>query len=169
MNQQLETNGSKADLAARFAGLPAAKRALLNRWLEQQAGNGRKATIARRPDARSANASFSQQRIWFIDQLGVARTSLHRPTLIQFNGRLDVDALHRALQEIVLRHESLRTIFLAVDGVLRQSVHPDVKLPWEVIDCLQVHEPERAEFLDGALRSRSSWATKVLWVQASRI
>ena len=155
MTQQLETNESKADLAARFAGLPAAKRALLNRWLEQQAGDGRKATIPKRSDPRSANASFSQQRIWFIDQLGVAKTSIHRPTLIRFSGTLDVDILRRVLQEIVRRHESLRTTFVAVDGVLRQTVHSEVRLPWDVVDCSQASESERGAFLDEELRTRA--------------
>jgi amino acid adenylation domain-containing protein len=155
MNEQLETNGSKADLAARFAGLPAAKRALLNRWLGQQAGNGRKTTIPKQSDSSSAIASFSQQRIWFVDQLGVAKTSIHRPTLIRFCGSLDVDALHRVLQEIVRRHESLRAVFTAVDGELRQAVYAEVKLPWEVVDCSQLPEAEHAEFLNKQLRDRA--------------
>jgi amino acid adenylation domain-containing protein len=155
MNEQLETNGSKADLAARFAGLPAAKRALLNRWLDQQAGNGRKAKIPKRSDSDSAIASFSQQRIWFIDQLGVAKTSIHRPTLIRFSGALDVDVLRRVLQEIVRRHESLRTVFTAVDGELWQTVHKEVKLPWDVVDCLKMPESERAEFLNKQFRDRA--------------
>jgi amino acid adenylation domain-containing protein len=155
MNEQLETNGSKADLAARFAGLPAAKRALLNRWLDQQAGNARKASIARRTDPGSAIASFSQQRIWFIDQLGVAKTSIHRPTLIRFSGALDIDVLHRVLQEIVRRHESLRTVFTAVEGELRQTVCAEVKLPWDVVDCVQLSEAERADFLNTHLRNRA--------------
>jgi amino acid adenylation domain-containing protein len=155
MNEQLETNGSKTDLAARFAGLPAAKRALLNRWLDQQAGNGRKATIPRRTDTDSAIASFSQQRIWFIDQLGVAKTSIHRPTLIRFSGVLDVEALHRVLQEIVRRHESLRTAFKAVDGELRQIVCTKEDLPWDVVDCLKLPEGESEKFLEEQLRDRA--------------
>jgi amino acid adenylation domain-containing protein len=155
MNEQLETNGSKADLAARFAGLPAAKRALLNRWLDQQAGNGRKATIPRRTDPGLAIASFSQQRIWFIDQLGVAKTSIHRPTLIKFSGALDIAALQRVLQEIVRRHESLRTVFTAVNGGLRQIVHTDTRLPWDFIDCSQQSESERTKLLDEQLRNRA--------------
>src|SRR5215216_6539752 len=131
MIQPPQTKRTKADLAARFAGLPTSKRALLNRWLEQQAGTGRMTSIPKRSDPHSAIASFSQQRIWFIDQLGVAKASIHRPTLIRFSGTLDGDALRCALQEIVRRHEALRTTFVTVDGTLRQAVHSDVVLPWE--------------------------------------
>jgi hypothetical protein len=60
--------------------------------------------------------SFAQQRLWFLDQLEPGSDFYNIPTNIRLSGPLNVEALKRTLSEIVRRHESLRTTFLAVDG-----------------------------------------------------
>ncbi|MBI4662223.1 MAG: amino acid adenylation domain-containing protein [Verrucomicrobia bacterium] len=57
--------------------------------------------------------SYAQQRLWFLDQLEPDRCLYNLPLALRLLGPLDVRALRQALQEIVNRHESLRTSFAA--------------------------------------------------------
>ncbi|WP_431934537.1 non-ribosomal peptide synthetase, partial [Nonomuraea jabiensis] len=54
------------------------------------------------------------------------------PLTLRLKGRLDLDALHRALTDLADRHESLRTVFVPVDGRPRQVVRAEAVVPWQV-------------------------------------
>ncbi len=71
-----------------------------------------------------AALSFAQQRLWFLEQLGSAGRAYHMPTRLRLRGELDRDALVRALDRIVERHEALRTTFHSVDGQPVQRIAP---------------------------------------------
>ncbi len=65
--------------------------------------------------------SLAQQRLWFLDQLDhAASVAYHMPAALHLRGSLDRNALQRALDRIVARHESLRTTFERRDGEVRQ-------------------------------------------------
>ncbi|HSU17581.1 non-ribosomal peptide synthetase [Longimicrobium sp.] len=66
--------------------------------------------------------SFAQQRLWFLERLGGVDTAYHIPRRLRLRGELDRDALVRALDRIVARHEALRTTFRTVDGEPAQHV-----------------------------------------------
>ncbi|HEU4882195.1 MAG TPA: amino acid adenylation domain-containing protein [Longimicrobium sp.] len=68
--------------------------------------------------------SFAQQRLWFLDHLDGAGTAYHIPTTLRLQGELDREALVRALDRIVARHEALRTVFPASDGEPAQRIVP---------------------------------------------
>jgi amino acid adenylation domain-containing protein len=68
--------------------------------------------------------SFAQRRLWFLEQLGRAGAGYHVPTRLRLRGELDREALGRALERIVARHEALRTTFRAVGGVPVQRITP---------------------------------------------
>ncbi len=55
--------------------------------------------------------SYAQERLWFIDQLEPNSAAYNMPGALRIEGRLDVGALERAINEIIRRHESLRTVF----------------------------------------------------------
>ncbi|UFH41822.1 non-ribosomal peptide synthase/polyketide synthase [Flavobacterium cupriresistens] len=67
--------------------------------------------------------SFSQERLWFLDQLQ-GSTEYHIPTVLRLEGVVDVSILEKTLHSIVSRHEVLRTILLSEDGVGYQQVIP---------------------------------------------
>ncbi|WP_434085294.1 amino acid adenylation domain-containing protein [Mycolicibacterium goodii] len=81
--------------------------------------------------------SFAQNRLWFIDQLHGPSAAFNMPVALRLHGCLDVDALAAALADVVARHESLRTLITAPDGVPHQQVVPadDAEFGWEVIDA----------------------------------
>ncbi|HET9366280.1 MAG TPA: amino acid adenylation domain-containing protein, partial [Candidatus Angelobacter sp.] len=60
--------------------------------------------------------SFAQQRLWFLAQIKDASGAYHIPMGLHLKGELDVGALRRALDWIVVRHEALRTTFVSIDG-----------------------------------------------------
>ncbi|ARU63647.1 hypothetical protein CBW65_23480 [Tumebacillus avium] len=89
-------------------------------------------------------ASFAQRRLWFLDQLSPGNAAYHMPFALHVKGALDAEALHRALQEIVRRHETLRTTFRETDGQPVQIVREAVEWPLIVQDLQQLPEAEQA-------------------------
>ncbi len=98
------------------------------------------------PASRDAQLplSFSQQRMWLLDQLEPGSPTYHISHALRLSGTLEVEALKRSLKEIVSRHEALRTTFAAVDGEPVQVISPamDTKLPVEDLSGLPQAERE---------------------------
>ncbi|HEX6747843.1 MAG TPA: amino acid adenylation domain-containing protein [Longimicrobium sp.] len=98
------------------------------------------------PAAREGDlpVTFAQERLWFVDALDPGSPVYAIPFTYRITGRLDEDALRRALAELVRRHEPLRTTLPAVDGVPVQRIAPppaDFDLP--VADLRHLPESER--------------------------
>ncbi len=81
--------------------------------------------------------SFSQNRLWFLDQLQGASATYNMPVGLRMQGTLNADALGLALADVVRRHETLRTIFVANDGIPQQVVLPPERADfgWDVVDA----------------------------------
>ncbi|WP_420811521.1 amino acid adenylation domain-containing protein [Myxococcus stipitatus] len=73
--------------------------------------------------------SFAQQRLWFLDQLLPGSATYNMPTFVRLDGSLDIAALQRGFDELVRRHESLRTTFIELDGQPFQQIAPEGQLP----------------------------------------
>lgn len=87
--------------------------------------------------------SFSQERVWFLQQLDPTNMAYNAQAMLRLTGRLDVTALERSLSEIIKRHEIFRTTFPAVNGRPIQHIHQaqPVKIP--LIDLQAKPEQER--------------------------
>ena len=78
--------------------------------------------------------SFAQQRLWFLDQLASGNSSYNIPLRIRLQGVIDKKALQMSLQEIIQRHEVLRTTFFAIGDDVVQVIAPVLVLNLPVID-----------------------------------
>ncbi|MFY0571228.1 non-ribosomal peptide synthase/polyketide synthase [Archangium lansingense] len=87
--------------------------------------------------------SFAQQRLYFLEQLAPGGASYHVPLVVRLGGRLDVELFRAAFQEVVRRHESLRTTFAQVDGQPIQVIAPEQELPLPVKDLAHLPPEER--------------------------
>ncbi|MFL6286496.1 MAG: amino acid adenylation domain-containing protein, partial [Pyrinomonadaceae bacterium] len=139
---------STGEAKAKRAGMNAKRRALLGAMLGAEGaggGAGAGAIKRREGDGGACALSFAQQRLWFLNQLEQESAFYNVPTAVALSGPLDVSALERSLQEIVRRHEVLRTSFQVLDGQPAQTVAPldelDFTLP--VIDLTHLHVDER--------------------------
>ena len=87
--------------------------------------------------------SFAQQRLWFLDQLEPGSAVYNIPNGMRLAGVLDVSALEKSLQEIVNRHEALRTTVSTVDGKPVQVIAAALKLTLAVVDLSETAAAER--------------------------
>ncbi|QGM46682.1 non-ribosomal peptide synthetase [Methylocystis heyeri] len=136
---------SKLDIAAMDARskLSAAKLDLLRMRLSGRgAENAVGARIAHRPAGENP-VSFGQERILFQLLLEPDATLFHIPLLVKFDGALDRGALEAGLNEMIRRHEVLRSSYAQWSGVWRQSIAPQAELAFARIDLRHLSEPER--------------------------
>jgi amino acid adenylation domain-containing protein len=87
--------------------------------------------------------SFAQQRLWFIDQLEPGGSVYNFPAAVRLKGPLNMAALKQSLDEIVKRHEALRTTFAIVDGRPVQVIAPHLTLALPIVDLRGLPEFER--------------------------
>ena len=85
-------------------------------------------------------ASFAQQRLWFLEQLDGAGPVWNTRLPVRLQGRLDVAALQAAVDDVVARHESLRTTFGLRDGEVVQSVRSTLTVPVERVRPAELAE-----------------------------
>ena len=88
---------------------------------------------ARSADEAGLRLSFAQQRLWFLEQLTPGGSAYNVATVVRLRGRLDVRALERSINEIVARHEVLRTTFKLVAGEPVQVVQAELRITLPVV------------------------------------
>ncbi|HEX8695423.1 MAG TPA: non-ribosomal peptide synthase/polyketide synthase, partial [Longimicrobium sp.] len=88
--------------------------------------------------------SFAQQRLWFIDRLEPGSAAYNLPVALRLRGDLDPAGLRWALEEVMRRHEVLRTTFgTGADGEPVQVVHAPAPVTLPVVDLTGLDEAER--------------------------
>ncbi|MBG1241151.1 non-ribosomal peptide synthetase [Nostoc sp. NZL] len=87
--------------------------------------------------------SFSQERIYFVQQLAPDNSAYQFQATMEIKGSLDVQVLERCLGEIVKRHEIFRTTYQEVNGRLYQVINPHERVSFEVIDLRAIPGYER--------------------------
>jgi amino acid adenylation domain-containing protein/non-ribosomal peptide synthase protein (TIGR01720 family) len=121
----------------RRLALSETKRELLRARLQ---GRGRAtndlapARIPKRPPGSPAVLSFAQQRLWFLDQLVPGSPFYTESSGLRIQAAIIVPAFRRALNEIVRRHEVLRTVFPLIDGEPTAAVQEELEIQLPVLD-----------------------------------
>ncbi|MBC3840215.1 AMP-binding protein [Streptacidiphilus sp. 4-A2] len=93
--------------------------------------------------ARTAPVSIAQRRLWFLDHFTGGNSAYNLVLALRLSGVLDTGALHRSLQQLVDRHESLRTTFRVADGEPYQHIAAAMELALPVTDLSGTPGPER--------------------------
>ncbi|MFA4082267.1 amino acid adenylation domain-containing protein [Mycobacteroides salmoniphilum] len=116
---------------------------------------------AARPDV--IPLSFSQRRLWFLDQLHGASPVYNMAVALRLSGQLDQDALGAALSDVVSRHESLRTVFRDEEGVPYQLVlaAESAEFGWEVVDATAWSPAQLDEAIGVAARHTFDLAAEI--------
>jgi amino acid adenylation domain-containing protein len=107
----------------------------LARLLERRDPAGRPTLPDLQPAPRTGSGplSLQQEQVWFLTRLAPESVAYHAQTTIRLTGRLDAGVLRRSLDELVRRHEILRTTFEERDGRPRQVVHPPSPAHLEIV------------------------------------
>ena len=128
---------------SQVANLSPAKRALLELRLKKRAEALFTPRIPRRSAAATAPLTFAQQRLWFLNQLEPESPAYNESNAVRLCGSLDRDAFKRALNQIVLRHEVLRTAIVNVEGYPWQVITNNRNVDLPVIDLQAVPTTDR--------------------------
>ena len=130
-----EPRAENPDLTGRLSGLSPEKLALLERMMQARQSSARNiAAIPRRTPGPTAPLSFAQQRIWFLDRLAPGNPYYNECAPWRLSFELDPEAIQAAVNEIVRRHETLRTSFQEWDGEPVQVISPHLEVELTQID-----------------------------------
>ena len=124
--------------------LQAAKRELLAKLLRKEGiEHHDPETIYPRQSSDKIPLSFAQQRLWFLDQLDSGKSVYNICRAYRLNGPLDVDVLTQSVNEIIRRHEILRTVFPTVDDQPVQFIIPNLTLTIPILDLREFSADEQ--------------------------
>lgn len=98
------------------------------------------ASLPRIPRSADLPLSFAQELLWYLEKLGDGSAAYNIPVALWLDGALDVEALRRALEAIVGRHEVLRTTFAVRGRQPMQCIQPPPALDLPIVDLS--HMPE---------------------------
>src|ERR1043166_8718404 len=134
------------DITKRVAALSPAKLAILELLSRGKELPGGTAPIKRREGTRhEAPLSFAQERLWVLDQWEPGSAFYNVPSSYRLGGEVNVTALERSLNEIVRRHEALRTRFQVVGGQPLQIIESPREQRLEVRDLGELGAGAEAE------------------------
>ena len=107
------------------------------------------------PRNQSLPLSFAQQRLWFLDQLQPNSPAYNVPLAFRLNGKLNSTAFQRSLDQIVARHESLRTCFPMERGKPVQLIKESAEAILETTDITHLNSSERAAQSQALIREEA--------------
>src|SRR5579872_3589898 len=129
---------------ARINTLSEKRRALFELLVnEGKRKNSERAPIPKRQRAGCGELSYAQARLWFLNQLQPENAFYNCPLALRLRGRVEVWALERGVEEIVRRHEVLRTRIVSVEGKPEQVIEEEVKIRLVVEEVSGQEEAER--------------------------
>ncbi len=143
-NGQLRVSGPDGVLTPELRSQLTARKEEILAFL-RQADLAVQTTPGIQPAARNGMIplSFSQQRIWLFDQLEPRNPAYNIPASVKLIGPVDVVALHASINEVIRRHEVLRTTFGNIMGEASQVISPAISLPLPVTDLRSLPLSER--------------------------
>ena len=134
------------DLSARIAALSPEQRVRFEASLKAKGLRAPQVDqIPRRPreDVNLFPTSIDQERLWFIEQLQPGNAAYNIFSASRIKGRLDVALMERVVNELIARHEVVRTTFTVVDDQPIQVIHPTLEVKLTPVDLQSVPLEQR--------------------------
>ncbi|NET44334.1 amino acid adenylation domain-containing protein, partial [Okeania sp. SIO2B3] len=93
--------------------------------------------------------SFAQQRLWVLEQLGIVSNAYNIPLTLHLKGELQLEALQQSLNQLIARHETLRTTFKEIDDAPVQVIQSSYELELPIVDLSGLtSSPQKAKLLE---------------------
>ncbi|NEQ88156.1 MAG: non-ribosomal peptide synthetase, partial [Moorea sp. SIO2I5] len=111
-----------------------------------------------KPIERNGNPpplSFAQQRLWFIEKMGLSSNAYNMALTLHLVGKLDCIALEKSINQIIARHETLRTTFSEIDGTPVQIIQPPFELELPKKDLSELTASEATTKLQQLLQQEN--------------
>ena len=141
---QLRYRGEAGALTPELRQLLLEQKSEILEFLKNAEGSELKPSLRTAPRDGTLPLSFAQQRLWFLDQFEPNNFVYNIPMALRLIGALDAVVLHRCLDEVLRRHEALRTCFTAGDGQPTQVIQA-ASLEMSLVDLRAAPEPGRGE------------------------
>src|ERR1044072_384581 len=125
--------------------LTADQQALLLLMLRKKAKARAEQRIPRAPRGQQQPLSFAQERLWFLNQFDPESAHYNIPLALRLRGALNPAALESTLNELMRRHEVLRTSFVENGGEPAQQIPSDLKQHLPLVDLKGLTEDEQQE------------------------
>jgi amino acid adenylation domain-containing protein/non-ribosomal peptide synthase protein (TIGR01720 family) len=107
--------------------------------------------------------SYNQSSMWFIHQLDQDNTAYNESLQLKIKGQLKITVLEQSIQEIIRRHESLRTAFPAIDGNPSQKINSHFTFHLPIIDLQTYLETEISSYITREVRQSFNLENGDLW------
>lgn len=104
---------------------------------------------------KTAPLSFSQQRLWVLDQFESDNPTYNMPAIFRLKGHLNVAALDQGINEIIARHEALRTTFGENDGQPYQNIAASLSVKLDIVDLAGTMAATDNDELDRLIREET--------------
>jgi hypothetical protein len=145
-NDSISFEQKKDEISWRRSQLSAVKQALLEKRLYGNLeSNAQLQLIPRRSQRGLVPLSFAQQRIWFLHQLEPNSAAYNQVASIHVTGSLDLKVLEQSLNEIIQRHEALRTNFAIAEEESVQIIAPALTITLPIVDLRNLPKVEREQ------------------------
>ncbi|NOS75462.1 MAG: amino acid adenylation domain-containing protein [Methyloglobulus sp.] len=132
-------------LVSHKSNLSPAKQAVLEKYLKARIKGPHFSAGIPKKNAAIAPLSFAQKRLWLLCQLEPNSAAYNIPTALKISGKIDLSAMEKAVNEIIRRHEILRTRFVTVAEQPQQLIVPEITISIPIEDI--------SEFPDGLVDS----------------
>ncbi|MGE5398815.1 MAG: amino acid adenylation domain-containing protein [Ignavibacteriales bacterium] len=90
--------------------------------------------------------SHAQKRLWVLDKIEKSKSTYNIPLAVSVNDEIDIEALQSAFDDMIQRHESLRTVFIEINGEPFQKIIRNLKIPITVKDFSGEKTPDESAF-----------------------
>jgi len=131
----------------------------LSEAIEERMGMaGRRGTerIRRAKASKRERLSYAQQRLWFLREMEGGGSQYNLPVAYRLRGPLEVEALRRSVEEMVRRHEVLRTRIEAKEGVPAQVIDDEAEVDFKQVEAEGENDEERSRWLSREMKEEAN-------------